>query len=235
MFIATDETHLYLLSLSALSDAGLGAAARALLSAAEQEAYGRIRVPSRRTEYLLGRYATKTILSRYLAVPVGALAIEPDAQGKLRIAGPRVGARLAFNLSHSGDLLAIALSPQAEVGVDVELVNEGLSAELEAIAARHFCPAEQRALAHRDPAVRLREFFRMWTLKEAALKAIGAGLQLPLKAVDVAVAAARYVIPWPGSDGVCIEARHWHDLACGYHVAVARLGTLGTVRVFDAA
>lgn len=236
MFTGADETHLYLLSLAALAAADRRDAAMALLSVAERQVYERIKVAGRRTEYLLGRYATKTILARYLTVPVGKLVIEPDARGKLRIARPHVPAGPGFNLSHSADLLAIAMSPREEVGVDVEKVNDGLSGELDAIASRHFCPAEQRALAHGHPGRRLDEFFRMWTLKEAALKAVGAGLQLPLKAVDVAVAAARYVIPWPGGESRTgsIEACHWDDLASGYHVAVARLGVLGTVRVFHA-
>lgn len=89
-----------------------------------------------------------------------------------------VGARrpLNFNVSHSGDVLLVALSRTAEVGVDVELVR--VVPEWPRIADRMFdvCTREQlrddiaRGDAEGDA------FIRHWCRLEAAVKATGAGL-----------------------------------------------------------
>ena len=75
-----------------------------------------------------------------------------------------------FNLSHSGDAIAVAVADQP-VGLDIEShreLNDGL-----AIAQRVFHPRERQWLqAQADFAA---GFYRLWTLKEALLKATGEG------------------------------------------------------------
>jgi 4'-phosphopantetheinyl transferase len=227
------DTHLYLLSLSALASPGRYDRALSLMSAPEREAYDRIKAPGRRAEYALGRYATRRVVAACAGVPAGALVIEPGPSGKPRVTGPAASLGARFNVSHSGDLLAIAVCRDDEVGVDVERLDERLLPDVEAIARRHFVPDEQRSLAGSLPARRLAEFFRMWTLKEAVLKAVGAGLSQPLTRVAVPAPRAHYRIGWPVESGeTTLDARHWHDLVPGYHVAVARVGRLAGPRVF---
>lgn len=86
-----------------------------------------------------------------------------------------------FNLSHSGQKVMCAIS-RAEVGCDVEQVREP---NLK-MAERFFAPEEYAALAacpHREAQRQL--FFRLWTLKESFMKAVGLGLALPLKAFSI--------------------------------------------------
>jgi 4'-phosphopantetheinyl transferase len=83
-----------------------------------------------------------------------------------------------FNLSHSGSCVALAVA-RCEVGVDVERRRRLAAAP--ALAERIFHPREQAWLATQacfDDA-----FFRMWTLKEALLKAAGIGFSQPPEAV----------------------------------------------------
>jgi 4'-phosphopantetheinyl transferase len=103
---------------------------------------------------------------------------EPDALGKPRIRPQDPAAvPLAFNLSHTQGLVACAVARGTEVGVDVERIDRGLSAEAVAhyFAASEICFLE--ACAPIDYATR---FIELWTLKEAYIKAIGAGLHVPL-------------------------------------------------------
>ena len=75
-----------------------------------------------------------------------------------------------FNLSHSNDFVMLAIS-DTPVGCDIERVHK-------AILSHHvFHPKElARLLSLPEGDVRDREFLRLWTAKEAFLKAIGTGI-----------------------------------------------------------
>src|SRR5690606_3959883 len=76
-----------------------------------------------------------------------------------------------FNVAHTGDLALLAIA-EAPVGVDVERIRPMKDAQ--GLAKRWFRPEEvERIDAAHDP---LTEFFRTWTMKEAALKLIGVGV-----------------------------------------------------------
>ena len=80
-----------------------------------------------------------------------------------------------FSLSHSGSWVVCALSG-APVGVDVEQPRC-----TEAVARRYFLPAELEALPDRSAG----SLTRLWTAKEAFVKALGLGLTLPLTSFTV--------------------------------------------------
>lgn len=77
-----------------------------------------------------------------------------------------------FNLSHSGNYVAIAWG-DTQVGIDVEVFRE--SPTLPSIAQKHFTPQEQDSLC-----VYPRDFFLIWTKKEAYVKYLGTGLRQKL-------------------------------------------------------
>lgn len=85
--------------------------------------------------------------------------------------GPR------FSLAHSDAHALLALSMGADVGADLELVRPDVAEP--SVAESFFSPAEQATLAALPPPERLRRFFDLWTLKEAYLKATGAGITPP--------------------------------------------------------
>ncbi|MER7848012.1 4'-phosphopantetheinyl transferase superfamily protein [Kitasatospora sp. NPDC096077] len=96
---------------------------------------------------------------------------------------------LHFNLSHSGELALLAVAPRP-VGVDVELVRSGRDVDR---LSRRFFPAPERELVARGgrPA-----FARLWTRKEACVKAVGGRLAEGL-ALPVAHAAAQATVHAP--------------------------------------
>ena len=96
--------------------------------------------------------------------------------GKPYLAGHDPARPLKFNLSHCGDVLIVALSLTAEVGVDVERVRP--VPEWRRIAARVFVPATLEQL-HAEIACGADErdaFLRHWCRMEAAVKATGEGV-----------------------------------------------------------
>jgi 4'-phosphopantetheinyl transferase len=84
--------------------------------------------------------------------------------------------RLHFNITHSGDLVLMAVSDARPVGVDVE--RRRAVSRVSALEARWLTTAE-RSDYHRLRGLGLDEsdaFLRIWSLKEARLKALGVGI-----------------------------------------------------------
>src|SRR5262245_11549232 len=102
--------------------------------------------------------------------------------GKPELVALEEEASLRFNLSHSGDLAACAVSRSFDVGIDVEVVGEF---RFDGIVSSYFAPFEQALLANLLPDEKADRFYQLWTLKEAVVKAIGGGRSLPLS--DVAI------------------------------------------------
>ncbi len=74
--------------------------------------------------------------------------------------------------------MACAIGLDHDLGLDVERcrrVRDGLD-----IASRFFAPAELALLRRSEIARRDETFVRIWTLKEAYIKAVGLGLACPL-------------------------------------------------------
>ena len=79
-----------------------------------------------------------------------------------------------FSLSHGGNWAVCAVSGQP-VGVDAELPRCTME-----IARRHFHPQESQWLAQLPTPCQPETLNRMWTAKEAFVKALGLGLTVPL-------------------------------------------------------
>lgn len=181
-----------------------GPADVALLSDAERERAARFRFDRDRNRWLHAHVALRRILGAELDVAPAALRFAHGPRGKPRLAWP-TQPPLEFNLSDAADLALLALSRSGPVGVDVEHVER--VADLEAIAASHFAPEERAALFALPEAERTDGFYRLWTRKEAYIKAIGIGLSFGLDrfAVTIEPAAPRFL----RIDGSADEARAW--------------------------
>jgi phosphopantetheine--protein transferase-like protein len=96
-------------------------------------------------------------------------SIEKKGNGKPYLKGAPQGVDL--NISHSGNLLCIALSDDGEVGVDIERHRQ--TSPILGIARRFFSEKEGDYLIEQAPSEREKNFFRLWTLKEAMIKLVG--------------------------------------------------------------
>ena len=100
------------------------------------------------------------------------------------------GAGVEFNLSHAGDYAVCAVGGAA-LGCDIERVQTYSMS----VARRFFCERETRLLeAAVTPEEQQDLFFRLWTLKESYLKAVGKGLSQPLGSFCVSFASGRPVL-----------------------------------------
>jgi 4'-phosphopantetheinyl transferase len=78
---------------------------------------------------------------------------------------------LWFNLSHSGDDIALLLSDEGEVGCDIEVIRP--RDNWQALANAVFSVAEHHELERETPEEKLQAFWRIWTRKEAIVKQRG--------------------------------------------------------------
>ncbi|MER6187247.1 4'-phosphopantetheinyl transferase superfamily protein [Streptomyces sp. NPDC001652] len=148
------------------------AALSRMLSGQEAERAGRCRFEADRRRFVVAHGALRRILAGYLDVPPEELRLERGRHGKPRLAD---GAELRFNLSHCGDLALVAVSRRTEVGVDVDRLRPGLP--VEAFAERFFPASDARFVAVApSPMERGERFLRLWTRKEAVIKAVGGRL-----------------------------------------------------------
>lgn len=158
------------------------------LSAAERRRGERFRSPVHRERYLASRAILRSTLSRYLDVAPSDVPIEVRDSGKPYV--PRTN--LEFNLSHSGDLAVMAISQTRPVGVDVERMRRTIG--YQRLARRFFSDREIAVLEAMPGSVRSAAFFRIWTRKEAYLKAtdVDLGPGLPSSLARFTVAGMRH-------------------------------------------
>jgi 4'-phosphopantetheinyl transferase len=121
------------------------------------------------------RGVLRALLSRYEKVEPATVVLRLGRNGKPALATPERDPHVAFNLSHSGPLALYAFSRAGPVGVDAQRAPVR-AIDHAAIAARLLGAWEGRRLSQLDPAERQREFLRMWSRTEAALKCRGSGL-----------------------------------------------------------
>jgi 4'-phosphopantetheinyl transferase len=143
---------------------------QSVLSADEKERAARFRSNRDRWRFCTARSLLRHVLATYTHQDAAALHFDYSAYGKPTL---RDYPHLYFNLAHAHEYIMLAVAKVA-VGVDVEYRRE---VALEQLAARFFCKAEIAHLAQLPHAAKHKAFLRLWTCKEAYLKATGEGLR----------------------------------------------------------
>jgi len=152
----------------------------ACLTDDEKSRAARFHFPKDAIHWAACRAALRAILGREIGMDPRAVPLVFSEFGKPLLAPPFDG--LHFNLSHCPDLALVALSLDGPVGIDLESL-ERASDLLECEST--FChPEEIRGLPTETNA-RAVQLLRIWTAKEAVLKALGTGLSHPPELVRI--------------------------------------------------
>lgn len=127
-------------------------------------------------------------------------------------------ASINFSISHTDALVAVAVSSQLGLGVDVESVDQDLTGNL--IAG--YCHAEeQKALQRLPPQRRAREFIRLWTQKEAYTKLLGCGHFMEFSSIEC-LAGSAHLKHGPGlNSAIHLENFYLPVDHCLYHASLA--------------
>jgi 4'-phosphopantetheinyl transferase len=153
-----------------------------LLSDAERQRAGRFRFAGHRRRFIVARARLREFLGARLGVQAERVALTYGENGKPRLAN----GELQFSVSHCDDVALFAFSKEVEVGVDVEAIRP--VREADAIAAQFFTERERETYAALSPRERILGFLRLWTRKEAFVKALGAGFSVPVERFDLSAA-----------------------------------------------
>ena len=147
----------------------------ALLSDDEWARAERFHFERNRREYVAAHALKRLMLCEAAGGAPRDWAFTAEPGGK-----PLVGGGLGphFNLSHCDGLVACALSLDVPLGVDVELIQRHASLD---VAEHYFALSERAWLLGLPEAERPQGFFKLWTMKEAVIKATGKGIYQDLQ------------------------------------------------------
>ncbi|ARI51188.1 hypothetical protein A6E92_02815 [Streptomyces sp. S8] len=153
-----------------------------LLDVRERARLETLRSAEHRRRFTVAHARTRQALGERLGLPAVRVRFRFGPHGKPGLDGDAEARDLRFSLTHSGELAVVALSRGREVGVDVEHLDP--SRDPVRFAARWFPPDESAWVAGAAAQDRLPGCLRLWTRKEACVKATGGrlvqGLALPV-------------------------------------------------------
>jgi 4'-phosphopantetheinyl transferase len=150
------------------------------LDPAEKARASRFRYRSDASRFMACRGALRHILSHYTEERPHALRLAYRARGKPFLPEHR---DLRFNLSHADHLLLVGVSQGRELGVDVERIQP--DPVVQEISPLVLSLPERDMMPRRSGPARRDWFARLWTRKEAYIKADGRGMGLKLELIDV--------------------------------------------------
>lgn len=152
----------------------------AVLSPDDWAALNRVRDQNTRRSAIASRVLLRIGLSKAAEhkVPPTEWRFADETRGRRVVADglPNIN----FSISHSEQFVGVAISPTLDVGIDIECVDQNIDKSVIA----DFCHLDEfHAVGGLPRPQEIREFVRLWTLKEAYAKMIGLGHTLDFKAI----------------------------------------------------
>ena len=157
-----------------------------------------------RMQFIMRRGILKQIIAKYLAIEPKNLLFEYNRFGKPFLNSDFLKHDLRFNMSHSKNIALYCISYQKDVGIDIEYIREDV--EFQQIIHRFFSHKEKEFIQKITIDKRREAFFRIWTRKEAVLKALGKGISFPIQMVNVPYNRSNFIIRINNVDDQCKES-----------------------------
>lgn len=164
-FAAAEDIHIWKIPLFELQTGDLD-----ILADEELKRSQDFKHETARKVYICSRVAMRNIFSSYLNQPACELKFKTTPQGKPFLASHTTG--LKFNLSHSHELILLAVSPSLELGVDLE--QHKSIPNWKKIANKVFDSKTIDDLKKEENPETA--FLRAWTVFEARQKSLGEGI-----------------------------------------------------------
>lgn len=166
-----------------------------LLNEQERQKAGSFRLPAMRDRFIAARGLLRQTLAGYLRADPAGLQFDIGEYGKPGLAC----GSLHFNISHSADWLLIAVADFADIGVDIEEIKPRGS--LDNLAERCFSEREFQGWRQLPPERQLETFYRLWTKKEAFVKAVGRGIALGIEQCEIELGKGGGLLAIPAEYG----------------------------------
>ncbi len=196
-----------------------------LLSDDEQQRAVRFAFERDRCAFVTARAAIRREVGTVLGLAPDRVSLLRDANGRPHLA-PEYGSALDFNLSHSGQRVAIAFANGRRVGVDIEWHDR--HASLRDLVPQVMGVREAALLQALPDDEFRRRFFEFWTRKESIVKAIGVGISYPLTEIDIPLLPASGPVRI-ATDPPSAWMLHTSEPDDGYTLSVALAGLDGDI------
>ena len=179
--LRNNEIHLWLIDEQTVVDADVMMNYPAIISSHEHQRISNMKSAKRQQQYLISCAALRTILAYYLSGSSPAeIRFTKNRHGKPAL--QEASSQLQFNLSHTKGKVLIGIAKQRALGVDIEYIDT--KRDIQKIADHYFHHNEWDSSlmgkASRNKNELAKQFYKLWTLKEAFIKAEGKGLNSPL-------------------------------------------------------
>lgn len=166
-----------------------------LLSPEEIKRSERFKFERDQYRYQVTHNMKRLILANYLDCDPQCLHFKIESYGKPALANLQSPLKLQFNISHSRDLILIAITVEDSIGIDIEYNDKKRS--IESLSETIFSPSEKKFfLTLKSQREKEEIFFRCWTRKEAFLKAKGIGLAVDLANISVNLSEIAVTPDW---------------------------------------
>ena len=199
------------------------------LTPEEKSRAARFHFPRDATHWAACRAALRQILGEEIGMKPVEVPLIFSEFGKPLLAPPFDS--IHFNLSHCPDLAIVALGNDGPLGVDIESTSR--ASELLG-CENSFCHPEEIRSLSADPDARAVQLLRIWTAKEALLKALGTGLSQPPEEVQIVFGELNAVASSSQSLAGIEQQLIWgleNPVFNGYRVAVSAPSCSTTIQI----
>lgn len=180
-FLKEDYVSIWYLNIR--EDAGYYNFLYSLLSEDEKQKAGKFKFQNDRVTSVLARGSLRLLLSKQLDCNAKDITFYYGEYGKPSLI--KNNKTLKFNVSHSKDMIVIALCNNYDIGVDIEYIKRDF--DVFDIVENYFSKKEIKTLNSLPKPEQTAAFFRGWTRKEAFIKAKAKGLSFPLDSFSVSI------------------------------------------------
>jgi len=201
-------------------------ACQATLDPTEKERMARFRFERDQERFLLGHGWLREVLGMYMTCSPESVTYSRGRFGKPFLEGHP----LRFNISDTKDAIAIAVSKDRELGVDIETTSRKVH-HVE-VGQHYFTPEEIAAIDEAPDGKR--RFLEFWTRKEAVLKASGVGIMDDLHLLRVNATVNELRITHPEFIAMATDEYHVRTWNVGdeHLISLAVESAVGEVRMF---
>jgi 4'-phosphopantetheinyl transferase len=174
-----------------------------VLDSNEKTQADKFKNPLLRARYIRSHAHLRTVLAHYINAAPSSLRIEKTVHGKPYLVDY---VELAFNLSHTSNVMVLAIAKQCQLGIDIEQCKPRTN--LADLVQKCFGDAEACHWQKLNADQQHRQFYQFWTRKEAFVKATGLGISLGLKHCVINPANPQQFLAVPAQCGLAID---WHN------------------------
>jgi 4'-phosphopantetheinyl transferase len=154
----------------------------AWLGPKERAVQAKLKLPKRRSEWRLGQFVAKRLLSSLTGVAdVDRIEIVAAEDGAPEAFLDDQPLSVSLSITHRSGVGACAVTEGARVGCDLEAIEP----RTQRFVGDFFTSAERESIAQTDESLRYRHIALIWSAKESALKVLRVGLRRDTRNVEV--------------------------------------------------